>query len=115
MIKCLQDLLNCANDNEKSLLKIFIIIFLGLFIWTEYTIYKAGLLVGIDLFIALIILTISFIVLLISFLDKDKKYESLKTTLTFITALIVVFSNIGLQSKLINMEKHIASSSKYIK
>ena len=109
------NILDWTNNNEKLLLKVFVFLFIILFIWNEYEIFQRGLLIGIDLFVAFIILTISFIVLLISFLDKDKKYESLKTTLTFITALIVVFSNIGLQNKLISMEKQITKNSKSLK
>jgi len=111
----MNNILNWANNNEKLLLRIFIIIFIVLFTWNEFALYKSALLQGIDLFIAFIILTISFIVLLISFLDKDKKYESLKITLAFITTLIVVYSNIGLQSKLNNMQKQINKNTELIK
>ncbi len=72
------NILDWANNNEKLLLKVFIFLFIILFIWNEYGIFQAGLLIGIDLFVAFVILTISFIVLLISFLDKNNKYESLK-------------------------------------
>jgi len=111
----MENILKWANNNEKLLLKIFISIFIILFVWNEFSLYQSAILKGIDLFIAFIILTISFIMLLISFLDKDNEYESLKITLAFITTLIVVFSNIGLQNKLINIEKQITENSKPLK
>jgi len=110
----MKTILDWADSHEKLLLKVFVFLFILLFIWNEYGIFQAGLLIGIDLFVAFVILTISFIILLISFLDKNNKYESLKITLAFIIALIVVYSNIGLQNKLNFMQKQINKNTELL-